>query len=110
MAAPKAPVGSKSDKIWRDAVMRAVKRMQAGDDVHALERLADKLVSKGLEGDIPAIREIGDRLDGKPHQTAEVTVTRQRASELTDDDLAGIVSDRRSAGTPKTPGDPPRLH
>lgn len=54
--------------------MRAVRRMD-GDEAprdakpeQRLERLADMLVSKGLGGEVPALREIGDRLDGKPAQ------------------------------------------
>lgn len=70
MAAPNNPKGAKSDKLWRDAIQRAVKRRLAGEgDPQALDQLADKLVEKGLAGDIPAIKEIGDRLDGRPAQT-----------------------------------------
>jgi len=70
LAAPNNPKGAKSDKLWRDAIQRAVKRRLDGtDEPQALDRLADKLVAKGLEGDIPAIKEIGDRLDGKPAQS-----------------------------------------
>lgn len=70
MAATRRPVlGPKSDKIWRDAIQRAVRRHVDGKNgPQALERLADRLVSEGLAGDIAAIREIGDRLDGKPAQ------------------------------------------
>ena len=69
MAAPNNPKGAKSDKLWRDAIQRAVKRRLNGEgNPQALDELADKLISKGLEGDIPAIKEIGDRLDGKPAQ------------------------------------------
>ena len=34
--------------------------------------MAQKLVERGLEGDIAAIKEVGDRLDGKPAQAVEV--------------------------------------
>lgn len=68
MAAPKNPVGAKSDKVWRDAIMRAVKRRDSGEDPQALEKLADTLVTVALTGDVPALKEIGDRLDGKPAQ------------------------------------------
>jgi hypothetical protein len=54
--------------MWREAILRAVKRRDSKEDPQALEKLADSLVAKGLEGDIPALREIGDRLDGKPAQ------------------------------------------
>jgi len=49
--------------------MRAVKRRQEGEgDPQALDKLADKVIQLGLSGDMSAIREIGDRLDGKPAQ------------------------------------------
>lgn len=54
--------------------MRAVNRRLKGEgDPKALDRLATKLVERGLEGDVPAMKEIGDRLDGKPTQAIEGT-------------------------------------
>ena len=62
-------VGGKGvDKIWSDAVHRAVKRKQDGKADRNLERLADKLVAEGIAGNVQAIKEIGDRLDGKSVQ------------------------------------------
>jgi hypothetical protein len=46
---------------------------------------------------LQAIREIADRLDGKPKQEAEVTLRQAVARELTDDELATIA-----AGGPRT--------
>jgi hypothetical protein len=40
-----------------------------GPETQRLERLADVLVTKGIDGDIAAIKEIGDRLEGKPSQS-----------------------------------------
>ena len=71
MAAPNQAVGPKSDKIWRDAVMRAVKRRETDKDPQALEKLADTLVTTALTGDVSALKEIGDRLDGKPAQAVQ---------------------------------------
>jgi len=72
MARPNAAVQQrKSDKVWRDAVMRAVARRESKKDPQALEKLADSLVAKGLDGDVSALKEIGDRLDGKPAQALE---------------------------------------
>lgn len=66
--------GPKSDKIWADAVRRAVLRRI--DNVEGkpqkIERLADNLVEAGLAGDMSAVREIGDRLDGRPAQASIV--------------------------------------
>lgn len=67
--------GPKSDKIWADAVRRAVLRRIEGEEgkPKKLERIADALVEAALDKDMAAIREIGDRLDGKPKQTQEVS-------------------------------------
>jgi hypothetical protein len=35
---------------------------------HSLQRMADKLLDKAEEGDLASIREIIDRLDGRPLQ------------------------------------------
>ena len=79
------PKGAENkDKPWRAAIRKAVHELRpVGDDkadkVKALGLLADRLVTKGLDGDIAAIREIGDRLDGKAVQgvglDVAVTVT-----------------------------------
>ncbi len=70
MAARKTPAaGSKPDKLWRDALMRAVNRRAKGKGApQRLEMIADKCVQAALGGDMGAIKEIGDRLDGKPTQ------------------------------------------
>ena len=36
--------------------------------------MALRLVTKALEGDVAALKEIGDRLDGKPAQAVDVEV------------------------------------
>lgn len=63
--------GPKSDKIWADAVRRAVHRRLENEEgkPKKLERLADNLVELGMKGDVSALKEIGDRLDGKPAST-----------------------------------------
>jgi hypothetical protein len=62
------PPGPKKNKIWREALERAIKRREH-DDPQALEKLADSLLCKVSEGDVGAIKELGDRLDGKVTQT-----------------------------------------
>ncbi len=72
MARPHRPKGAWSDKAWRDAIRVAVNR--AADDKKQgkkLAALADALVNAGLDGDVPALKEIGDRLDGKVPQALE---------------------------------------
>lgn len=67
--------GPKSDKVWSDAIRKAVHNYHEEKDaagkvkkVRYLNLLADNLVKAGAAGDIQAMKEIGDRLDGKPAQ------------------------------------------
>ncbi len=72
MAAPKNNKGYKSDKQWRDAIQLAVHRLASDGKTKHLDLLAMRLVKAGAEGDVAALREIGDRLDGKPVSTVEM--------------------------------------
>lgn len=49
-----------------------------------LDVMADALVAKGMLGDVPAIKEVGDRLDGRAIQAIEQTsdVTHRYVAEL----------------------------
>lgn len=67
------PGGRSKDKIWGDAIRIAVNEADEGGDRKKLRVLADRLVDKALEGDITAIKEIGDRLDGKAAQSVEMS-------------------------------------
>lgn len=69
MAAPKSPKNRWSEKLWRDAIRVAVLRASEDDKKRKkLQDLADALVNAGIAGDVPALKEIGDRLDGKVPQ------------------------------------------
>lgn len=66
-----APVGNKfaaRGRVWRDAIDRAMEIRGAGDRMAALNELAAKLIEKAAEGDMSALKELGDRLDGKSVQ------------------------------------------
>lgn len=89
----------KRDKIWQQAIIRAIKRREH-DDPQALEKLADKLLRKVDEGDVPAIREFGDRVDGKVPQgliggdeddpAIAVTVVERRIVDSTNTDSKSV--------------------
>lgn len=51
-------------KPWRAAIDRAI----AQGDADRLRRIAEKLLDLAAAGDIQAIKELGDRLDGKAVQ------------------------------------------
>lgn len=63
--------GRRKDKPFRDALMLALNRIHAakdGSERKKLETLAEQLVTEGLGGNVPAIKEIADRVDGKVPQ------------------------------------------
>lgn len=63
-----APVGNdnaKKAKIWSEALRKHITQN------HDLPKLAKALVNKALEGDVTAMKEIGDRLEGKVVQRVE---------------------------------------
>lgn len=68
-----APIGNKNgtkDKhLWADTIRRAVTQA----DAEKLRRIAEKLIDMAAEGDIQAMKELGDRLDGKPKQAVEAS-------------------------------------
>lgn len=64
--------GDVNDKWWADAIRRAVSVETTdpltGEKIKRIRRIADSLVTAAEQGDIAAMKEIGDRLDGKPAQ------------------------------------------
>lgn len=63
------PAGPKIDKPWRDALALALSER----DWSSLRAIADVVVQRALDGDMLAVKEIGDRLDGKAKQQTEMT-------------------------------------
>jgi len=55
---------SKNNRLWADTIRRAVVQ----SDAERLRRIAEALLDKAEEGDMAAIKEMGDRLDGKAQQ------------------------------------------
>ena len=61
-----APLGNqnaKKGKLWTDALRKAI-----AQNPHKLRLAAEKLLDDASEGNIMAIKEIGDRMDGKAVQ------------------------------------------
>lgn len=68
-----APVGNKNaarPRIWRAAIEAALeKRTQSRiDGKKEIDALAEKLLELVAAGDLAALKEFGDRIDGKPAQ------------------------------------------
>lgn len=81
----------------------------AGENHKALRAVARALVVKASTGDVQAIKEIGDRLDGKVAQVIEATHYTGDPSELSDQELAAIASGRGDR-TATSQDDPPVTH
>lgn len=60
------PRGQQRDKPFLAALRLEI--AEAGGDPKQLRRIAKKLLAKAEEGDVHAIREVADRLDGKVPQ------------------------------------------
>jgi hypothetical protein len=69
-----APLGNKNGakaKQWSAAIERALER-RTGSRAEALDELAEKLLAQCDEGSMTALKELGDRLDGKAAQSVFV--------------------------------------
>jgi ribosomal protein L17 len=77
-----APKGNKNsslnNRLWAETIKRAVTQ----SDGKKLRAIADKLIERAADGDIQAIKEIGDRLDGKPVQSVDATVDQTLTVEI----------------------------
>lgn len=92
-----APIGNQNAikaKRWSQAIDRALAERSRAKGIEALDELAEKLLVNCDEGDMTALKELGDRIEGKPAQSIDLTaeVTTRSASDLTDDQLAAIAN------------------
>ena len=86
------PVGSRNREMPFNSALQLALRGHP----QRLRRIAEKLTEKAEEGDLTAIRELADRLDGKPTQIID-----QRDApleQLSDAELYAIAS----GGLPRT--------
>lgn len=65
MAAPEGNTfSSKDNRMWANTLRRAIVQ----SDGAKIRAIAEKVIAMAEAGDMAAVREIGDRLDGKPAQ------------------------------------------
>jgi hypothetical protein len=82
------------DKPFADALRMEI--AEAGGDPKRLRRIAVALLNKAEEGDIQAIAQVADRLDGKPAQESTLTV-RNELDSMNDTELRDFI--RRELAT-----------
>lgn len=76
--APKGNNNAAKAKVWNAAINRALERRKpANERIKAIDELADKLLEECATGSLPALQELGNRLDGRSAQsiTVEAEVT-----------------------------------
>lgn len=70
--APKGNQNAARAKVWRAAIERALDRRKPADErIKAIDEMADKLLDACATGDLAALQELGNRLDGRPAQAVE---------------------------------------
>ena len=105
-------LGQQRDKLYREALRMEL--AAAGEDLKKLREIARVHIEKAAAGDMQAIKELADRLDGKPTQMLEhadtegrrigkivcefVRVTKTREELLRDDPLLIEHQEREANG------------
>lgn len=72
VGAPAGNQNAKKGKAWSEAIKRAIRGKYGKEWEESLQELAGKLVNAADDGDLQALKEIGDRLDGKPSQSLDL--------------------------------------
>ena len=84
MAAAPGNQYAAKERVWTAAINKALEKRSALGRMEALADLAEKLLEQCSEGNLVALKELGDRLEGKPTQTIE--------GDLNVVGIAGILS------------------
>lgn len=99
-----APVGNKfaaKAKIVTDAIRKAIVQ----EDGKRLRQGVDKLMEAFAAGEPWALQFVTDRLDGKAHQTSEITVNDNRdARDYTTAELLQAIAAERASGEKASAG------
>lgn len=85
------PFGAtKKDLPWRAALVR---RLELTTNPDKLDKMADTVIAAAFEGKMDAIREIAERLDGKPTPLIGVDEDGNALARLSDGDLAARLAE-----------------
>lgn len=109
MGAPVGNTNSKADnRLWASTIRRAIVQ----SDGKKLREIADKLIELAASGDLQAMKEIGDRLDGKPITEGKLDVTTRAIESLTEEQSRHMAEEliARSAAGECGKAEPALLH
>ena len=76
------PRGQQRDKIYREALRLELADMSEGIDLKKLREIARTHIEKAAAGDMQAIKELADRLDGRPAQILEHTAPDRQLTKI----------------------------
>jgi hypothetical protein len=89
------PRGQQRDKPYREALR--LELAAAGEDMKKLREIARAHIARCETGDMQAIRELADRLDGKPAQAIEHAVPEGGDRRITEIGFRVIHADKSRA-------------
>jgi hypothetical protein len=85
------PKGRRKERMFFNALM--IEFNSCPDDKRTIRAIAEKLIAMALEGNIHAIKEIANRLDGLPVASVDVGIDRNMdVRELTDEQLERLIA------------------
>jgi hypothetical protein len=94
--------GTSNEKPYREALRMEI---AAADDFKGLRSIARAHLEKARSGDMAAIKELADRLDGKPAQESAVTIDEKRsATDWTRAELVAFLNDAVAGRQTETDG------
>lgn len=97
-----SPIKAERRRIFAEALQRELTDGGTKDLVESVRAIARALIAKGQEGEIPAIKEIADRLEGKSTEHVAVSAG-DSVKELTEEQLLAIAA-RGREGDPEPQG------
>lgn len=105
-----SPIKAERRRIWTEAINKALAaRVPSRDIIEALQPVAEQLIEQALSGNVNALKELADRLEGKA--TEFVTLTGD-VKELSDAQLHAIAArgGEGTAGEESGAGEPAKVH
>lgn len=94
-----APLGNRNSakgRPWRYAIERALDIRSRVTQRDTLVAIADKVIDLALDGDMTAVHEIAERIEGKSRSMIEHHME-QRIEEMSRDELVAIASSARAS-------------
>lgn len=104
-----APLGNNNGAKQNRMVTDMLRRV-AAQNPGKLRAACEALLEKAVGGDIQAFNTFADRLDGKPNQTLDTTITRVSTADRVTDDVLADIATGSSTGTTEAPESETPIH